>query len=82
MAAENTTRGPRLCRQQSMGVGWPLEQRKKKVDKTVPNSGRPEDTRVDELEEEIRKTGNQIVKEDRDKQYCRKGLRHNPLHHL
>ena len=40
--------------------GWPLEQRKKKVDETVPSRERPEDTRVTELEKEIRKMGNQI----------------------
>ena len=40
--------------------GLSLEQGKKKVDKIISSRGRPEDTRVAKLEEEIRKLGKQM----------------------
>ena len=43
-----------------MKYGLSLEQGKKKVDEIISSRGRPEDTRVAQLEEEVRKLGRQI----------------------
>ena len=61
--------------------GLSLEQGKK-VEEIISSQGRPEDTRVAQLEEEVRKLGKQLEPKDRSKQHNRKRVSRSLMQHL